>query len=101
VDPTDSEVELARSEIRDSREFLHALRANLQEHTPRPVRQKLFLYGGLGALGMLVPVLALKAVVGTVSGVMLARSAHNHKSVVKGCLHNLDAFQSRLDREGA
>ena len=56
----------------------------------------MMLYGGLGALGLFMPALSLKAAAGVVSTVLLANSAKNQRAVVEAALSSLDEFRSRI-----
>lgn len=97
VRPTDEEIDLAKREVRGSLPFLERLFAQLEEYSPRPKKHQLLMYGGLGALGLLVPTLALKAIAGTFSTVMIARAAHHHQQIVKDCLRHLESFRQGIE----
>jgi hypothetical protein len=97
VQVTDSEVDVAKDQIRGAVSFLRDVGAQLQNHTSRPLKKELLLYGGMGALGLLMPALALKAVAGAVTTVMLARSAQNHRAIVKDCIEQLESFRAGVE----
>lgn len=96
VTSTDTEIEQAKDEIKRADEFLRGLLSELKGHQSLPRKSELLLYGGLGALGLMFPPLALKAVAGTFTTLMLAKAAHNHKLVVKECIRQLEDIQGRL-----
>ena len=96
VEVTDTEMEIAGDELLRSGEFLERLTGVLQHHTPRPLKQQMLLYGSLGALGLMAPIFALKAVAGTVTTLLLANSARNHRKVVTECIRQLDDFRAWL-----
>lgn len=96
VEPTDREVEMAKDEIRAAAPFLQHIEQLLAEHSSRPLSQELMLYGGLGTLGLLSPVFAMKAAAGAITAVMLARSAKNHGLLVADCRKQLSQFGGRL-----
>lgn len=96
VSPTSVEEEFAKREIREALPFLDRLSAELQPHRPRPLKHQMMLYGGLGALGLFMPALSLKAAAGVVSTVLLANSAKNQRAVVEAALSSLDEFRSRI-----
>ena len=96
VDITDTEMQIAGDEILGSGEFLQGLSQVLRNHNPRPLKQQMLLYGSLGALGLMSPFFALKAVAGTVSTLMLANSARNHRKVVSECVRQLEDFRAWL-----
>ena len=97
VRPTDEDIALAKDEIRAALPFLERLFFQLQEHSPRPKKRQLLMYGGLGALGLLIPTLALKAVAGTVSTVLLARAAQQHQEIVNDCIKHLESFRAGVE----
>jgi hypothetical protein len=96
IDPSTEEVEFAKEGLRLSADFLQEVLERLTRIQSRPFSKDLLLYGGLGALSLLSPWFALKAVTGTVSGIMIARAAKNDKRVLADCIAKLEEFRPRL-----
>lgn len=100
VDPEEAEVEIAREGLRQSRQFLQELSYKLEQTQSRPFSKDLLFYGGLGALTLLSPWFAVKALTGTVTGVMLARAVKADKRVLADCIEKIDAFLTRIPPPG-
>lgn len=79
VDPSLDEVNLAKLELKSSKSDLREIGEALGQHTPGPSTSSLLLYGGLGAVGLLLPVLGAKLVVGGLSALKLRHSAQKRK----------------------
>jgi hypothetical protein len=96
LDPSTEEVEFAKEGIRLSLGFLEDVLEKLIAIESRPFSKDLLLYGGLGALSLLSPWFALKAVGGAVSGLMLALANKGDARVLVDCIAKLEEFLPRI-----
>jgi hypothetical protein len=92
VSPGNQEADLAKEGMRQSLGYLGHLEDLLAEIKTRPFSRDVAMYGGLGALALLSPWFALKAVAGTVSGVMLFKAAKADHRVLSDCREQLHDF---------
>ena len=93
---TDVEVELAKQKIRQSGPFLRELCKALKAHKARPRKKDLLVYGGLGALGLIFPVFAVKAVAGAATALAYQRAAKTQKRLIEDCAMQLRDIEGRL-----
>lgn len=92
VIPGTEEAEIAKKGMRQSLGYLSHVQDLLSEIKSRPLSRDLAVYGGIGALALLSPWFALKAVAGTVSGVMLYKAAKTDRRVLSDCREQLHDF---------
>lgn len=95
ADPQPDDMELARKAVLSSRAGFQEMRQALERFRPRPPTKSLLLYGGLGALGLLMPAFALKAVAGTASLVLLNRSARTNRELAAAAAAAMQDFESQ------
>lgn len=92
VSPGNEEADVAKEGMRQSLGYLGHLQDLLSEIKSRPWSRDVAMYGGIGALALLSPWFALKAVAGTVSGVMLYKAAKTDRRVLTDCREQLHDF---------
>ena len=90
--PGSEEAAIAKEGMRQSLGYLGHLQDLLSEIKTRPLSRDVAMYGGLGALALISPWFALKAVAGTVSGVMLYKAARTDRRVLSDCREQLHDF---------
>ncbi len=92
LSPGNEEAGIGKEGMRQSLDYLGHLQDLLSEIKARPLSKDFAMYGGLGALALLSPWFAVKAVAGTVSGVMLYKAAKTDRRVLSDCRDQLQDF---------
>lgn len=99
VEPEHSDMDLGRAAIRNSGEAFQKMKQALTGFRPGPSRKSLWLYGGMGALGLLMPTFAFKAAAGTASLLLLNRSSRAKRKLAVAAATALKDFERQIWRK--